>query len=121
MSPDFSVFQEPEALRINRVRQEHLASLGLELHGKSVLEVGAGIGLHTDFFEERGCDVLSTDGNPPMLPRCSGFIRIAKSACWISIGWSTSPISALSTSSIVTGRFTICGTGRRPGPARQSV
>jgi FkbM family methyltransferase len=64
MSPDFSVFQEPEALRINRVRQEHLSSLGLELHGKSVLEVGAGIGLHTAFFEERGCDVLSTDGNP---------------------------------------------------------
>jgi SAM-dependent methyltransferase len=64
MVADFSVFQEPEALRINRARQEHLASLGIELHGKSVLEVGAGIGLHTAFFEERGCDVLSTDGNP---------------------------------------------------------
>jgi FkbM family methyltransferase len=64
MSSDFSVFLEPEALRINRARQEHLASLGIELHGKSVLEVGAGIGLHTAFFEERGCDVLSTDGNP---------------------------------------------------------
>jgi FkbM family methyltransferase len=64
MSSDFSVFQEPEALRINRARQEHLARLGLDLHAKRVLEVGAGIGLHTAFFEERGCDVLSTDGNP---------------------------------------------------------
>ena len=64
MSSAFSMFIEPEALRINRARQEHLASLGIELHGKSVLEVGAGIGLHTAFFEERGCDVLSTDGNP---------------------------------------------------------
>ena len=64
MSADFSVFQEPEALRINRARQDHLASLGLDLHDKRVLEVGAGIGLHTAFFEERGCDVLSTDGNP---------------------------------------------------------
>jgi SAM-dependent methyltransferase len=43
---------------------EHLASLGLDLEGKSVLEVGAGIGLHTEFFEARGCRVLSTDGNP---------------------------------------------------------
>src|SRR5260370_41818327 len=60
----FSVFLEPEALRINEARQQHLASLGLDLDGKRVLEVGAGIGLHTAFFEERGCDVLSTDGNP---------------------------------------------------------
>jgi FkbM family methyltransferase len=64
MAADFTVFRESEALRINRARQEHLASLGLDLHAKRVLEVGAGIGLHTPFFEERGCDVLSTDGNP---------------------------------------------------------
>jgi hypothetical protein len=61
---DFTVFMEPEARSINRERQKHLASLGLDLHNKRTLEVGAGIGLHTAFFEERGCDVLSTDGNP---------------------------------------------------------
>lgn len=48
--------------RHNRRRQEHLASLHLELAGRSVLEVGAGIGDHTGFFLDRGCRVTSTDG-----------------------------------------------------------
>jgi SAM-dependent methyltransferase len=60
----FDVFLAPNALAINRARQEHLASLGLDLQGKRVLEVGAGIGLHTPFFLERGCTVVVTDGNP---------------------------------------------------------
>src|SRR5262245_63170873 len=63
MSTVFDVFLTPEALRINRARLEHLATLGLDLQNKRVLEVGAGVGLHTGFFEERGCDILSTDGN----------------------------------------------------------
>ena len=58
----FSVFLSPGATAINRSRQEHLASLGLDLEGKRVLEVGAGIGLHTPFFLERGCEVVVTDG-----------------------------------------------------------
>src|SRR5882762_4963062 len=60
----FAVFLTPEASAINAARQAHLASLGLELEHKQVLEVGAGIGLHTPFFLERGCKVLVTDGNP---------------------------------------------------------
>ncbi len=64
MSSTFDVFLEPDAQRINRARLTHLASLGLDLDRKRVLEVGAGIGLHTEFFEVRGCDVLSTDGAP---------------------------------------------------------
>lgn len=63
-SSEFDLFLSSEALKINSARQNHLASLGLELVGKRVLEVGAGIGLHTVFFEERGCSVLSTDGSP---------------------------------------------------------
>jgi SAM-dependent methyltransferase len=63
----FRVFLTPEALAINEARQAHLASLGLDLEGKRVLEVGAGIGLHTPFFVARGCDVLATDGNPQNL------------------------------------------------------
>ena len=59
----FAVFLTPEASAINAARQTHLASLGLELARKQVLEVGAGIGLHTPFFLERGCTVLVTDGN----------------------------------------------------------
>lgn len=40
---------------------EHLASLGLDLKGRTVLEVGSGVGELTYFFEELGCDVLSTE------------------------------------------------------------
>src|SRR5215831_2823844 len=50
--------------RHNRRRQEHLATLGLDLAGRRVLEIGAGIGDHTDFFIDRGCVVTSTDGRP---------------------------------------------------------
>ena len=58
----FSVFLAPNAHAINRARQSHLGSLRLDLEGKTVLEVGAGIGLHTPFFLERGCTVTVTDG-----------------------------------------------------------
>jgi len=60
----FDVFLAPNALAINKARQEHLGSLGLDLKRKRVLEVGAGIGLHTPFFLQRDCQVVVTDGNP---------------------------------------------------------
>lgn len=59
--PRFGGFLEPNALAINEARLSHLATLHLPIEGKSVLEVGAGIGLLTGFFEERGCRVVSTD------------------------------------------------------------
>lgn len=59
----FGVFLTPAAFAINKARQDHLASLELDLAGKRVLEVGAGIGLHSGFFESIGCEILSTDGN----------------------------------------------------------
>ncbi len=45
-------------------RQEHLASLGLDLFNKSVLELGAGNGDHSGFFLDRHCDVTITDVRP---------------------------------------------------------
>jgi len=60
----FYCFLYPGALAINQARQEHLGSLGLDLNNKTVIEVGAGIGLHTPFFLERGCEVTVTDGAP---------------------------------------------------------
>jgi len=60
----FTVFLTPEASVINKARLDHLASLDLPIAGKRVLEVGAGIGLHTDFFLHRQCLVRSTDGRP---------------------------------------------------------
>ena len=59
-----NVFTKPESLAINKARQDHLATLGLDLSGKTVLEVGAGIGLHTQFFLDRNCTVTITDGDP---------------------------------------------------------
>lgn len=58
------VFLSTDALAINEARLSHLASLGLDLAGKKVLEVGGGIGLHTCFFESLGCSVTFTDGRP---------------------------------------------------------
>ena len=53
--------------RHNQRRLEHLATLGLDIAGSTVLEVGAGIGDHTSFFLDRGCQVLSTDSRPENL------------------------------------------------------
>lgn len=55
------VFLTDHYQRINQRRLEHLASLGLNFAGSTVLEVGAGIGDHTGFFLDRGCQVVSTD------------------------------------------------------------
>lgn len=55
------IFHSHHYLRHNQRRQEHLASLNLELSHRSVLELGAGIGDHTSFFLDRGCDVTITE------------------------------------------------------------
>jgi hypothetical protein len=55
-------FHSEDYLTINGRRLEHLASLGLPLEGRTVLEVGAGIGDLTSFFLARGCSVLATEG-----------------------------------------------------------
>ena len=57
-------FQTDVYRRHTSRRLEHLASLGLEVAGKSVLELGAGIGEHTGFYLDRGCHVLATDARP---------------------------------------------------------
>ncbi|MGQ0444364.1 MAG: class I SAM-dependent methyltransferase, partial [Beijerinckiaceae bacterium] len=54
-------FGRPHYQRHNHRRQEHLASLRLDLSGKSVLEVGAGIGDHTLYFLDRDCAVVSIE------------------------------------------------------------
>ncbi|WP_242059844.1 FkbM family methyltransferase [Oscillatoria sp. FACHB-1407] len=60
-------FHNEHYQRHNQRRLEHLASLRLDLTGKTVLEVGAGIGDHTGFFVDRGCRIVSTEGRPENL------------------------------------------------------
>lgn len=48
-------------LRHNQRRQEHLVSLNHPIAGKTVLEVGAGIGDHSSFFLDRGCKLTITE------------------------------------------------------------
>ena len=55
-------FGELRYQRLNHRRLEHLASLGLDVAGRSVLEVGAGPGDLTHFFIDRDCRVTTSDG-----------------------------------------------------------
>lgn len=56
------LFRNPYYLPLNARRLEHLATLGLPLHGRQVLEVGAGAGDLSEFFLDRGCAMTITDG-----------------------------------------------------------
>lgn len=55
-------FDKQEALEINRARLEHLESVDLPVQGKSVLDVGCGVGHLAQFFVEKGCQVFCIDG-----------------------------------------------------------
>jgi hypothetical protein len=57
-------FETPEAAAINLARLDHLAGLGLAVDGRSVLEVGAGVGHLSSFFLERGCQLVTTEARP---------------------------------------------------------
>ena len=59
-----SEFGSDHYTRHNQRRLEHLATLDLPLAGRSVIEVGAGIGDHTTFFLDRGCSVVTSEGRP---------------------------------------------------------
>jgi hypothetical protein len=72
----YELFRTAHYQRHNQRRQEHLASLGLDLANRSVLEVGAGIGDHTTFFLDRGCTVLSTE---PRFENCNLFAFMMRS------------------------------------------
>src|SRR5579862_7365703 len=59
--PGMDYFYSPHYQAHNRARLNHLASLGLPLHNRKVLEVGSGPGDHTGFYLQRGCSVCSVD------------------------------------------------------------
>ena len=56
------LFDQPFYTDITEARLSHLASLSLPVDGRSVIDVGAGIGRLSEFFAERGCEVTCVDG-----------------------------------------------------------
>ena len=62
ISGSAAAFETADALHLNAARLDHLATLGFALDGARVIEVGAGIGLLSGFFESRGCTLVSTEG-----------------------------------------------------------
>lgn len=59
--PQEVTFHSSEYLRMNSRCLEHLASLHLSLSGKTVLELGAGIGDHSHYYLDRGCQLTITE------------------------------------------------------------
>ena len=68
-NPGLDVFETPEALAINRARMDHLAALRLPVAGKSVLDVGCGVGHLSGYFVEQGCRVDCVDARAENLER----------------------------------------------------
>jgi len=60
LSPLLASLQEPNIISVIR-RLEHLSSLGLPLAGKSVTDVGCGVGHLSSFFLDRKCSVNLVD------------------------------------------------------------
>lgn len=60
-SNPLEAFHSLHYLRHNARRLEHLASLRIPVAGLSVLEVGAGIGDHSNYFIDRGCRITITE------------------------------------------------------------
>lgn len=62
-------FDRQGALDINQARLAHLESLGLPIAGKTVLDVGSGVGHLAQFFVSKGCRVICLDGRPENIAR----------------------------------------------------
>ena len=65
-------FHTPLYLQHTARRLEHLASLQIDVRGKTVLEVGAGVGDHSHYYLDRGCAVTLTDAREENLSYLKG-------------------------------------------------
>ncbi len=77
---DATIFDQPTTLDISRARMGHLDTLGLPLDGRTVLDVGAGVGHLAQYFVKRGCDVTCTDGRQSNIDRMFQLYPDLKSA-----------------------------------------
>ena len=62
-----NVFKSEHYQKHNKNRLDHLASLGFSFEGSNILEVGAGIGDHTEFYLSYDCSVTVSDARPCLL------------------------------------------------------
>ena len=85
-----TLFSADFYLRHNQRRLEHLASLGLDLIGKTVLEPGAGIGDHSLFYIDRGCTVTAVE---PRAENCAVY-RQKMAETWSPFAANASVIEA---------------------------
>jgi SAM-dependent methyltransferase len=67
---DLRVFEVDAAKRINDARMRAIESLGLDLEGKRVLDVGSGPGHFSPLYTSRGCEVVAIDGRPDNIAEC---------------------------------------------------
>lgn len=65
--PGLANFFSPYYREHNQARLEHLASLGLPLVNRRVLELGSGPGDHTGFYIERQCAMVAVDARQECL------------------------------------------------------
>lgn len=56
------IFDKQDSLELNKARLSHLDSLNLPLKGKTVLDVGCGVGHLAQFLVSKGCKVICVDG-----------------------------------------------------------
>ena len=66
---DVGVFEEGFYRDITEARVEHFKSLGLGVSGKTVIDIGCGVGHFSRVLDEMGADVTCVDGRPGNIAR----------------------------------------------------
>src|SRR6185312_5755172 len=66
---DKGVFDEEFYRVITAARLDHFKSLGLSLAGKSVIDIGCGVGHLSEVLEQLGADVTCVDGRAENISR----------------------------------------------------
>lgn len=69
ISETTDVFDLPEYRAITECRLAHLRTMKLPFTGKTVIDVGSGIGRLSEFFDEQGCSVHCVDGRVENIAR----------------------------------------------------